>query len=84
MSDIFDKARREFEEETDKRNAEARSQEKAKELREANLANARLHLRDINAQIPELYSLIVRSGMPTPYIEGVWSGGCVILCGELL
>jgi hypothetical protein len=74
MSDIFDTARRGLASEQARRQAAREAEERQREgkqrQREEGLLQARHRLRDLNAQITALYTLLKQSGVPPSNMAG--------------
>jgi hypothetical protein len=75
MSNIFDDARKELEEEAIRKNEVSAGERAEQERKEGELASARLRLRQVYAQIPELHTRLTRSRMLPPCAEGEWRTG---------
>lgn len=75
MSDIFDDARRELEGEKNRNNKVSAAERENQERKEDELARARLRLRQLYAQIPELHIRLMRSRIPSSCVEGEWRAG---------
>jgi hypothetical protein len=75
MSNIFDDASKELEEETNLRNEASAAGKADQERKEAELAGARQRLRQTYAQIPELHTRLIDSRSRPSCAEGEWRSG---------
>lgn len=75
MSNIFDDARKELKEEAIRENEVSAAERANQERKEGELASARLHLRQVYAQIPELHTQLLRTRMLPSCTEGEWRTG---------